>query len=125
MDRLQPFIDAYLTGDSLFRFVYKPVTDELFLEEELDETDNGKFYYVPFKDSRELYSEMSYFVDEQQGELQQVLLDALSSPSPISKFEKVIADTELADVWQERKKNYAKKHIISWFADNGIKKYME
>ena len=30
MDRIQRFIDAYLLGDSLFRFVYKPTTDELF-----------------------------------------------------------------------------------------------
>lgn len=124
MDKLQPFIDAYLTGDSLFRFVYKPVTDELFLEEELDEADNGKFYYVPFKDSRELYSEMAYFADE-QGAWQDVLLDALSSPSPISKFEQVIADTPLLEVWQARKMAYAKKHIREWFADNGMKKYMD
>ncbi|MER2105701.1 MAG: hypothetical protein ABS949_02080 [Solibacillus sp.] len=124
MEPLQPFIDAYLAGDSLFRFVYKPVTDELFLEEELDEADNGKFYYVPFKDSRELYSEMSYFVDEQD-EWQNVLLDALSSPSPISKFEQVVAKTALADAWRARKMSYAKKHLLNWFADHGIKKYME
>lgn len=125
MDRLQPFIDAYLTGDSLFRFVYKPVTDELFLEEELDETDNGRFYYVPFKDSRELYSEMSYFADEQTGKLQHILLDALSSPSPISKFEQVVAQTELADAWLARKMAYARRHIQQWFAECGIHKYLD
>lgn len=124
MDKLQPFIDAYLTGDSLFRFVYKPVTDELFLEEELDEADNGKFYYVPFKDARELYSEMAYFADE-QGEWKDTLLDALSSPSPISKFEQVIVDTPLKGAWQARKMAYAKLRIQEWFADHGIHKYMD
>lgn len=123
MERLQPFIDAYLAGDSLFRFVYKPATDELFLEDELDEVDNGQFYYVPFKDSRELYSEMSYFVDEQTGELQNALLDALSSPSPISKFEHAVAETKLATDWQARKTSYAKGHILRWFQENGIQKW--
>lgn len=115
MDRFQAFVDAYLAGDSLFRFVYMPATDELFLEEELGEADNGKFLYVPFKDSRELYIEMTYFADEQQGEQKEILYNALSSPSPISKFEKVIAEIGFAEAWEKRKIQYAKKHLLKWF----------
>lgn len=121
MDRLQAFVDAYLSGDSLFRFVYKPVTDELFLEEELEEADNGKFYYVPFKDARELYIEMSFFTDEQQVEMKEILLDALSSPSPISKFEHVVVELDLADNWHARKVAFAKRHVAKWFAEQGLR----
>lgn len=120
MDRMQLFVDAYLKGDSLFRFVYKPSTDELFLEDELEEEDDGKFLYVPFKNSQQLFMEMSYFADEQQGDTREALYDALSSPSPIGKFEKVVTMLQLADVWDERKIAFAKKHLYQWFVEQGL-----
>lgn len=120
MDKLQPFIDAYLKGDELFRFVYKPDTDELFLEDDLEEQDNGKFLYIPVKNSREYYMEMAYFTDEQPEIIREVLLDALSSPSPIEKFERIITPSDYAEAWQERKSAYAKKHIYQWFVEQGL-----
>lgn len=120
MDRLQAFVDAYLTGDSLFRFVYKPTTKELFLEDELQDSDNGKFLYVPFKNSQELYAEMSYFVDEQTGEVYEKLQDALLSPSPIKKFEQIVREMDMEQKWERRKIAFAKKHLYSWFAEVGL-----
>ena len=120
MKQLDALIDAFLQGDSLFRFVYMPTTGELFLEDELDEADNGKFVYVPFKDSRELYLEMADFVMEQQGETEAILYSALSSPSPIDKFHKVVGELDLADEWAERKRAFAKRHIEDWLMLNGF-----
>ena len=120
MESLQRFVDAYLSGDSLFRFVYKPETDELFLEDELEETDNGKFLYVPFKNAQELFMEMSYFADEQNEAIRNKLYDALTSPSPIGKFEKLLPELELDDAWAERKTQFAKKHLYHWFVEQGL-----
>ena len=121
MDYLQRFIDAYLTGDSLFRFVYNPETDELFLEDELQESDNGKFLYVPFKNAQQLYAEMSYFADEQSGEVGATLQQALLAPSPIKKFEQTVQETPVATLWQARKEAYAKQHILEWLAANRLR----
>ena len=120
MDKLQLLVDAYLSGDSLFRFVYKPATEELFLEDELEESDNGKFLYVPFKNSQELYAEMSYFADEQSGQTYDMLQDALLSPSPIKKFESIIEEAGVAEAWYKRKTDYAKKHLYRWFVEVGL-----
>lgn len=120
MDQLQRFIDAYLSGDSLFRFVYKPATDELFLEDELEEKDNGKFLYVPFKNSQELYMEMSYFADEQPLYIREKLQKILMCPSPIGKFEKLIAELGIEEAWIRRKGEYAKKHIYHWMIENSL-----
>lgn len=120
MKQLDALIDAFLQGDTLFRFVYIPETGELFLEDELDEADNGKFAYVPFKDSRELYLEMADFVMEQEGETEEILYSALSSPSPIDKFHKRVAEVGLADEWEARKRAFAKRHIEDWFMLNGF-----
>jgi hypothetical protein len=114
MGKYDAFIDAYLKGDSLFRFVYVPSRNELFLEEELEEADNGQFLYVPFKDSQELFTLMANFYHEQDGELEQKLYEALSSPSPIKKFEKTMQELGLQQVWEEKKREYAKKHIVQW-----------
>lgn len=120
MDHLQAFIDAYLTGNSLFRFVYKPATNEIFLEDELEEDDNGQFFYIPFKNSQELYVEMSYFADEQTGDVYETLQDALLSPSPIKKFEQVVHEIGLSELWQQQKISYAKKHLYAWFVEKGL-----
>lgn len=120
MQQLEALIDAFLQGDSLFRFVYKPDTGELFLEDELDEEDDGKFAYVPFKDSRELYLEMADFVMEQEGEIEAILYSALSSPSPIDKFHKKVVEVGLAEEWEQRKRAFAQKHIKDWLMLNGF-----
>ena len=120
MKQMEALIDAFLQGDTLFRFVYMPETGELFLEDELDESDNGKFAYVPFKDSRELYLEMADFVMEQSGETEEILYSALSSPSPINQFHKKVAEVGLAEVWESRKRAFAKRHIEEWLMYNGF-----
>lgn len=120
MNALQLLIDAYLAGDTLFRFVYKPQTEELFLEDELDEQDNGQFLYVPYKDARELYLEMADFVREQQPHIEAILYQALCSPSPIEKFEKQIQKLELGAIWQARKEAFAQRHIEQWLDEVGI-----
>lgn len=117
---MDALIDAYLQGDTLFRFVYKPATKELFLAEELDEDDNGKFLYVPFKDSRELYLEMADFMMEQDGEVEAILYSALSSPSPIDKFHKTVEEVGLASQWEKRKRQFAKRHLEDWLMLNGL-----
>jgi len=120
MDQVQRFIDAYLLGDSLFRYVYKPSTDELFLEDDLEEKDNGKFLYVPYKNSQELYMEMSYFADEQPTDIREELLKTLMSPSPIGKFEKIIPQLHLEEAWIKRKNAFAKMHLSQWFIEHGL-----
>lgn len=120
MKQMDALIDAFLQGDTLFRFVYIPDTGELFLEDELDESDNGKFAYVPFKDSRELYLEMADFVMEQKGEIEEVLYSALSSPSPIDKFHKKVGEVGLAAVWESRKRAFAQRYIEDWLMSNGF-----
>lgn len=114
MTKLDPLIDAYLAGDTLFRFVYKPATEELFLEDELDERDNGQFVYVPFKDARELYLEMADFTRMQAHDTEPILYAALCSPSPIDKFQHKVEELGLADSWNERKRAYGAKQIQQW-----------
>jgi len=120
MQQMDALIDAFLQGDTLFRFVYLPATGELFLEDELDEADNGKFANVPFKDSRELYLEMADFVMEQDAETEAFLYKALSSPSPIDKFHKMVGEVGLAEAWEKRKREFAKRHIEDWLMLNGF-----
>lgn len=116
---MESLIDAFLAGDTLFRFVYKPATQELFLEEELEEADNGQFVYVPYKDARDLYMEMTYFADRQGESIEAALYKALSSPSPISKFEKLVEELALASAWQQAKRAFARKYIEVWLRENG------
>lgn len=120
MSKFDAFIDAYLKGDSLFRFVYVPHRKELFLEDDLEEVDNGKFLYVPFKDSRELYLKMGDFCDSQPPELEATLYNALSSPSPIDKFHKVVAEIGLADAWEQEKRAFVRVKIQEWLEQNHI-----
>lgn len=117
---MDALIDAFLQGDTLFRFVYIPDTGELFLEDELEEEHNGRFAYVPFKDSRELYLEMADFVLEQEGEIEEILYSALSSPSPIDQFHKRVTEVGLAEEWDARKRVFAKRHIEEWLMLNGF-----
>ena len=120
MSQYEAFIDAYLKGDSLFRFVYVPKRKELFLEDELEEADNGKFLYVPFKDSRELYLKMADFCYAQPPEIEATLYGALSSPSPIGKFHKVVGEIGLADVWEQEKRAFAQTKIQEWMEQHHI-----
>lgn len=120
MTPLDALIDAYLAGDTLFEFVYKPQTEELFLADELDERDNGQFYYVPYKDARQLYLEMADFVREQSTETEAILYAALCSPNPIDKFDAQIEQLQLQQQWQQRKYDFAKKHILQWMVEVGI-----
>ena len=115
MKQYDAFIDAYLKGDSLFRFVYVPERKELFLEDELEEQDNGKFLYVPFKDSRELYLRMATFSDRQSKDIEEKLYRALSAPSPIDQFQKAVKELDLTDTWEREKRAYALENIITWF----------
>lgn len=114
MTKLDALIDAYLAGDSLFRFVYKPATEELFLEDELDESDDGQFVYVPFKDARELYLEMADFTRMQAHDTEPILYAALCSPSPIDKFHEKVEELGLHDTWEERKRAYAARKLKEW-----------
>lgn len=116
MTKLDALIDAYLAGDTLFRFVYKPATEELFLEDELDESDNGQFVYVPFKDARELYLEMADFTNRQAHDIEPILYAALCSPSPIDKFEEKVHEIGLDDSWQVCKRDYAARHVKNWLS---------
>ena len=120
MDQYAAFVDAYLKGDSLFRFVYVPHRKELFLEEELEEQDDGKFLYVPFKDSRELYLLMGDFSNAQPSEIEEQLFNALSSPSPIEKFEKVVGEIGLGEAWEQQKYAFAKRNIMEWMQGNQL-----
>lgn len=116
MGKYDPFIDAFLKGDTLFRFVYIPSRNELFLEEDLEEEDNGKFLYVPFKDSQEIFTLMADYYQQQQGEVEEKLFAALSSPSPIKKFEKTVVELGLQKDWEQIKHSYALKNIVAWLA---------
>ena len=114
MGKYDAFIDAFLQGDTLFQFVYVPDRHELFLEEELEEKDNGRFLYVPFKDARDLYLLMGEFSRGKSTAIEEQLFNALSSPSPIEKFEKVVVELSLASEWTKVKRAFAEEQIKQW-----------
>ncbi len=112
---MQQLVDAYLTGEYCFGFVYNRKTKEVYIPlDDEDWEEDEAVVPVPYKESRQMYEVMVDFSNQFSEEIEEVLFRALNNRKPFRQFNEAAGQLGLLEQWDQFVQQFAEQRIKEW-----------